>query len=468
MSATSVRFASTRQIAFRGPARRNHIAVMLMLTLAVLAPRADALAPGADGVRVTIPVSGTDDTAFAAAVDPAGNVVMAGATSSGSSALAGITRTGQLNTAFGTANGVVLYNLSTSTDTLTAIVRMADGRYVGCGVYFTPGTGNDFFTARFMSDGSLDTTFDGSGYAVTPFLPSGAGGQLVDQCNAVVAQSDGMIVSAGFTAEQGPDHVALTRHTASGQLDTLFGSGGLVDINASATSNGNSHANALLVQPDGKLLVAGYAGGTGNTDMLVMRLNGDGSPDAAFGTGGITRTPVGTGEDIANAMVLQPDGRIVIAGSSVAADGRRDFALARYMSDGTLDPSFGTGGLVTTPVGPGDDIAFALTLMPWGRLIAAGSARISTSASGTDLALISYNADGSIDRYFGMDGKVMLDVSGVSSAQDTVYALANDIDGEHFWAIGTAEPTTSQDFLAVEFGLDDTIFRHGFDTNTAP
>jgi uncharacterized delta-60 repeat protein len=224
----------------------------------------------------------------------------------------------------------------------------------------------------------------------------------------------------------------------------------------------------LLVQPDGKLLVAGYAGGTGNTDMLVMRLNGDGSPDAAFGTGGITRTPVGTGEDIANAMVLQPDGRIVIAGSSVASDGRRDFALARYMSDGTLDPSFGTGGLVTTPVGPGDDIAFALTLMPWGRLIAAGSARISTSASGTDLALISYNADGSIDRYFGMDGKVMLDVSGVSSAQDTVYALANDIDGEHFWAIGTAEPTTSQDFLAVEFGLDDTIFRHGFDTNTAP
>lgn len=466
MSATSVRFAPTRQISSHGHLRRGSIA--LAFALAALAPPADALAPGADGVRVTIPVSGTDDTAFAAAVDPDGNVVMAGATSSGSSALASITRTGQINTAFGTANGVVLYNLSTSTDTLTGLVRMDDGRYVGCGTYFSPGTANDFFTARFMSDGSLDTTFDGSGYAVTPFLLSGPGGQLIDQCSAVAVQTDGMIVSAGFTAEQGPDHVALTRHTASGQLDTLFGSGGILDINASATSNGNSHANALLVQPDGKLLVAGYAGGTGNTDMLVMRLNTDGSPDATFGSGGITRTAVGTGEDIANAMVLQPDGRIVIAGSSVASDGRRDFALARYMSNGTLDPSFGNGGLVTTPVGPGDDIAYALTLMPWGRLIAAGSARISTSASGTDLALVSYNADGGIDLYFGNAGKVMLDVSAVSTALDVVYALVNDIDGEHFWAIGTAEPTTNQDFLAVEFGLNDTIFRHGFDTNTSP
>ena len=441
----------------------------LAVAFAALAPRADALAPGADGIRVTIPVSGTDDSAFAAAVDANGNVVMAGATSSGSSALASITRTGQINTAFGTANGVVLYNLSTSTDTLTALVRMADGRYVGCGVYFTPTTGNDFFTGRFMSDGSLDTTFDGTGYAVTPFLLSGAGGQLVDQCSAVAVQADGMIVSAGFTAEQGPDHVALTRHTASGQLDTAFGSGGLLDINASATSNGNSHANALLVQSDGKLLVAGYAGGAGNnTDMLLMRLNSDGSPDATFGSGGITRTPVGTGEDIANAMVLQPDGRIVIAGSSVASDGRRDFALGRYMSNGTLDSSFGNGGLVTTPVGPGDDIAYAVTLMPWGRLIAAGSARISTSAAGTDLALVSYNADGGIDLYFGTAGKVMLDLSANSTAQDIVYSLVNDIDGEHFWAVGTTEPTTNQDFLAIEFGLDDTIFRHGFDTNTSP
>jgi uncharacterized delta-60 repeat protein len=342
---------------------------------------------------------------------------------------------------------------------------MDDGRYVGCGVFFSPGTATDFVVARFMSDGTLDLTFDGVGFAVTSFLQSGPGGSLFDQCNAVALQADGMIVSAGFTNENGPAHVALTRHTASGQPDTLFGVGGKVDINAAATSNGNSEARALAVQPDGKLLVAGYAFGPGNSELLVMRLNSDGTPDNTFGTGGITRTPVGTGEDMANAMVLQPDGRIVIAGSTIVADGRRDFVVARYMTNGVLDPSFGTGGLVTTPVGPSDDVANALTLMPWGRLVAAGSARISTGGSGTDLALVSYNTDGSLDRYFGDLGTRMVNVS---DFDDIIYGLVNDIDGEHFWAVGTASPSTNQDFLAIEFGLPDTIFRHGFDSNTAP
>jgi hypothetical protein len=81
---------------------------------------------------------------------------------------------------------------------------------------------------------------------------------------------------------------------------------------------------------------------------------------------------------------------------------------------------------------------------------------------------VSYNADGSIDRFFGNLGIVKQDVSAGSTSNDAVYALATDIDGEHFWAIGTAAPGTNQDFMAVEFGLNDTIFRHGFDRSTAP
>ena len=181
----------------------------------------------------------------------------------------------------------------------------------------------------------------------------------------------------------------------------------------------------------------------------------------------ITRTPVGTSEDIANAMVRQPDGRIVLAGSAIAADGRRDFALARYTSAGVLDPTFGTGGLVTTPVGPSDDVAYALTLMPWGRLVAAGSARLNTSTAETDLAVVAYNADGSLDRFFGIGGKRMVNVSAFA---DVVYGLATDLSGARFWAVGTAygTQTTAQDFLSIQFGLPDTIFRHGFETSTAP
>ena len=199
-----------------------------------------------------------------------------------------------------------------------------------------------------------------------------------------------------------------------------------------------------------------------------MRLNGaDGTPDVNFGTAGITRTPIGTGEDIANAMLLQPNGRIVLAGSTYdAVAGHRDFALARYTTGGILDPDF-SGGKVTTAVGPSDDYAFSLLLMPWGRIVAAGSARINTSNAETDLAIVAYNADGTLDRFFGNAGKRMLSISTLA---DSVYGLASDIGGARFWAVGTAAAgmNPNQDFLAVEFGLPDTIFRHGFDTNTAP
>ena len=456
-----MRRAATASTAFR--TRFSRLTAALLVSVVTASP-AFALGPGEDGVRITVPVTATDDIAYAAALDDTGNIMMAGSTASGLAAVAGVTRAGQLNGAIGGGNGYATYNFSTSTDAFFALVHTGDDHFVGCGVTFGTSTGIDFLVAKFQSDGSLDPSFAG-GYVDTPFSTTGAGAQLFDQCNAVAVQSDGKIVAAGYTDENGPDQVALTRYTADGQLDATFGSQGKLVINAAQNANGSSQARALLIQPDGKLLIAGFASGQFNDDFLVMRLDSNGTPDATFGTGGIVRTAVGTGEDIANAMVLQPDGHVVAAGSSVATDGRRDFALARYTNSGALDATFGAGGLVTTPVGPGDDIAYALTLMPWGRLVAAGSARISTSAAGTDLALISYNADGSIDRYFGNQGIVMLNVS---DNQDTVYALVQDIDGEHFWAVGTAEPTTTQDFLAVEFGLDDTIFRHGFDTNTAP
>jgi uncharacterized delta-60 repeat protein len=440
-------------------------ATAALLALIAASPAAMALAPGEDGVRVVIPITGLADAAEAVAIDPDGRIVLAGGSSGSSAALAGLTPTGALDPSF-SGGGVVIHDLGAGQgDGLHAFVRLDDGRYAGCGSVFGGATAMDFVVARFDSDGALDTTFNGSGYASAAFLQSGAGGSLFDQCNAVAVQTDGMIVSAGVTYENGPASVALTRHTSAGVLDGMFGGDGRVDINASSAANGNSEAHALVLQPDGKLLVAGFAYGEGHNLLLLMRLNTDGTPDQGFGNAGITRTPVGTSEDIANAIVRQPDGRIVIAGSAITTDGRRDFVLARYSENGVLDPSFGDGGVVTTQVGPGDDRAYALALMPWGRLVAAGSARISTSAAGTDLALVAYNADGTLDRYFGDAGMRMVDMS---DFDDIAYGLASDIEGQHFWVVGTAAPDATQDFIAVEFGLPDTIFRHGFDTATAP
>jgi uncharacterized delta-60 repeat protein len=439
------------------------VAGVLGALAATLAEPARALAPGADGVRVIIPVSGIYDAAQGAVVDPDGDIVLAGSAGGARSTLVRVTPTGALDATFGVA-GIAYNDLSFNLgDGLRAIVRMDDGRYVGCGTFYSPGTATDFVVARFNADGSLDGTFDGTGYAVTSFLQTGPGGSLFDQCNALAIQPDGMIVSAGFTAEDGANHVALTRHTVSGALDTSFGSGGKVDIDASVIATANSEARALVVQPDGKLLVAGYAFGPGNSELLVMRLNANGSLDTTFGGTGIVRTPAGTSEDIANAMIRQPDGRIVVAGSAIAADGRRDFALARFTTAGALDASFGSGGLVTTAVGPSDDIAYSLVLMPWGRLVAAGSARTSTGGSGTDLAVVAYNADGTLDRYFGDAGKRTVSAS---EFDDVAFGLVSDITGERFWAVGTAQGglTTAQDFFAIEFGLPDTIFRDSYES----
>lgn len=445
---------------------RRLVRAVALLTLLVATGSATALAPGEDGVRVTIPVSGISDIAQAVVVDPDGNLVLAGSAGGNYSVLARVTPSGSLDGTFG-SSGIASIDLSVGRgDALRALVRLDDGRYLGCGSFDSATTARDFVVARFNSDGSLDLTFDGVGYVVTAFRQPGQGG-LIDQCNALAVQTDGKIVAAGVTNATGPDHVALARYSANGVPDSSFGTGGKLDISGAAGANGYSDARALLVQPDGKLLLAGTAlGSGGNGDLLVMRLNTDGMPDSSFGSGGIVRTSVAPSEDIANAMVRQPDGRIVIAGSTYATGGQRDFVLARYSTAGVLDPSFGTGGIVTTAVGPSDDYAYALILMPWGRLVAAGSARIVAGQAGTNLAVVAYNADGSLDRYFGDAGKRMVDVSG----SDIAYGLASDLSGARFWAVGTAygSQTTTQDFLAIEFGLPDTIFRNGFENATAP
>jgi uncharacterized delta-60 repeat protein len=254
-------------------------------------------------------------------------------------------------------------------------------------------------------------------------------------------------------------HVAVIRYNTDGLLDGTFGSGGKLDIDASVGPTVDSSAQALLIQPDGKLLVAGNAEGPSNSDFLVLRLNSDGSLDQTFGDHGIARNSIG-GFDVANTMVLQPDGRIVLAGQS---DG--DFALARYTASGALDPSFGTGGVVKTPVGPSFDIAYGLALMPWGRLVAVGSARISTSAQGAVIAAVAYNADGSLDTYFGDGGKRMQRVAGTTGAPDEIlYGVVTDIANARLWGVGYGVPDTTRDFMAVEFGLPDTMFRNGFES----
>src|SRR5437879_11626187 len=155
---------------------------------------------------------------------------------------------------------------------------------------------------------------------------------------------------------------------------------------------------------------------------LAARAN-PGDLDPSFGAGGQVTTPILSGYDGASALVVQPDGKLVAAGHAYNAS-NTIFALVRYNADGSRDETFGTSGKVTTAVGIGS-AARALVLQRDGKLVAAGH---TFTGSRTQFALVRYNATGSLDTSFGTGGKV---ATPVGSIDDEVFALVLQPDGKH-------------------------------------
>jgi uncharacterized delta-60 repeat protein len=160
---------------------------------------------------------------------------------------------------------------------------------------------------RLLLSGSIDSSFGVGGLVTSDF---GAN----DSAYAVAVQSDGRIVAAGTVhTPAGGNDFGLVRYMPDGSLDTSFGSGGFVTIDFGLTSASNDHARALVIDSSGRIVVAGYAHRGANNDFAMARLNTDGSLDMSFGTGGKVVTHF-MNHDQANAMALQSDGKIVLAG----------------------------------------------------------------------------------------------------------------------------------------------------------
>jgi uncharacterized delta-60 repeat protein len=211
--------------------------------------------------------------------------------------------------------------------------------------------------------------------------------------------------------------LTVTVRGPAGSLDTSFGGG----IQVTPVGAGEDYGQALAVQPDGKVLLAGHTvSATGGEDFALVRYNRDGGLDTAFGSGGKVVTPVGSGSDQAYAVALQPDGKIVVGGSAAVSPSDLDFALVRYNPDGSLDPSFGSGGKVLTALG-GVDHVFALAIQPDGKIVAGGDTDSGTGAQ--DFALARYNPNGSLDSGFGSGGKVSTPIR-PGTTRDSIYGLA--------------------------------------------
>jgi uncharacterized delta-60 repeat protein len=203
-----------------------------------------------------------------------------------------------------------------------------------------------------------------------------------------------------------------------GELDSSFGGDGRV---ATALNRYGDQAYALAVQPDGRILVAGSSSNGANLDFAVVRYTEDGALDPSFNLDGTVTTMVGREDDEIAAIAVQDDGYIVAAGYSVTESGR-DFALARYTPDGLPDHSFGLGGIVVTEYGSLDDELTSLAVDSEGRLVVAG---YTTGTSGRAVIIARYLPGGNLDAAFGDQGVSLIGVGADALAR----SLAVDDQG---------------------------------------
>jgi len=216
-------------------------------------------------------------------------------------------------------------------------------------------------------------------------------------------------------------------------LDSTFGTRGKAI--GFTNFNNSPHSANIIVQPDGKIIQAWHLYTTlNNYGFRLIRYNSNGSLDANFGSNGIVTTSFSqSGDDFVAASALQADGKIIVAGTT-NNQGNYDFALARYKSNGTLDSSFGINGKLTTALGPDQDYASSVLLQSDGKIIVAGStSRLdSILCPGSPYyvpvsAIVRYNSNGSLDSSFGKNGKIVLPLG---KGYDHANSLAFQQDGK--------------------------------------
>jgi uncharacterized delta-60 repeat protein len=288
--------------------------------------------------------------------------------------------------------------------------------------------------------GDLDTSFGSDGQVITDFDGGG------DEAHAVALQTDGKIVVAGGSSltEIG-GLFALARYNPNGTLDTTFG-GGRVTTDV---EGGTAHDVGL--QSDGKIVAVGASGGAfDHSSFTLVRYKPNGTPDMTFGSDGLVTTAFRDFNDIATAIALQPDDKIVVAGSSTSdpATGATDFALARYNPNGTLDTTFGGDGRVITAF-EGHAAALDIALQPDGKIVAVGQAN-NPSTGNRDFALARYHPDGTLDTTFGGDGRVTTAFEGDAPAN----AVALQPDGKIVLAGSVG---FSPDFALARYHPDGTL-----------
>ena len=359
------------------------------------------------------------DRPSAMAVQPDGKVLVAGFCLDIGLCATRYTPDGVLDASFGGDGKLPQVFVPNAANVTPSLALLPAGKFLLAGTCFDLGD-NDFCVFRFNADGSIDSTFGVNGSVITPI------GSADERARAMLTQPDGKIVVAG-TCNNGVDNdFCAARYLPNGMLDASFGAGGKV---ITAFSNRDDAVNAAVLQPDGKLVLAGSCNNGMTDDLCALRHEINGTLDASFGVSGKLTTVVGSGYSEARALALQPDGKLLVAATCLTGS-KVDFCTLRYNANGTLDTSFGSGGTLLTSVGTGNDYVTTMMLQPDGKLLLAGHCGVS---SGVDFCAVRYTDAGGLDATFATGGKLTTAIStGATPATSNDYlaAMALQPDGK--------------------------------------
>lgn len=348
-----------------------------------------------------------------------------------------------------TTNGVV-----NPVSVARSAVTQADGKIVAAGYTETPDGDLQIAFARYNTDGTLDATFGTGGMAAYDL-----GFQAFDFIYNIAIQPDGKILGTGLIAYNNSNQydLALVRLNTNGTLDNTFGTGGIV---LADFANGSEIGFALAVQPDGKILVGGRQQTSDtdpNTFFLLTRFTTTGALDTTFGNSGrllidVPGSPAaaGTQDDDGYALRLQSDGKIVMGGGSFDPVGGVVHTLVRVNSNGTLDNTFGTGGIVTTPAA--ESYVDGMVIQQDGKIVTTTFGNAPSTPPGPNtLNVVRHNADGTLDTTFGTGGVVQItfNAGGSSDWPNLGHNIVVQNDGRIVVSGASTEPDQSAVHFAV-------------------
>ena len=426
-----------RQADLTKPARAlalRAMAILILLSGMLSAAHAQQLAGSLDstfgaGGKVSTQITG-NEVAQAIAIQPDGKIVVGGynvmAGGNLNFALVRYSANGRLDASFGDG-GKVITDFFGFIDQIQTLAIQPDGKIIAGGFARQGQSFNtaDYALARYNSDGSLDTSFGTGGKLTTDFVDEDLMNE--DLAYKIIVQPDGKIIAVGSSQNQTVptaiiSFAALARFNSDGSPDTDFGADGKV-INTFGVTYARAHT--ALLQPDGKIVIGGYANIPGNgSDFAIARYNTNGTPDTDFGTGGIYTHDITFSGDIGFGLARQADGKLILVGRANIANTDTNFAVARYLSNGTLDQSFDTDGKLTTDFSAGvNDWARDVVIQSDGKIVVVGYALSPTAQR--DFTLARYETNGALDTSFDTDGKVMTDFFGLSDTANVAALQAN-------------------------------------------